>query len=452
MAVLSGKVGVGFRPEIAHDLVAAPHTVDFIEVVAETCFSQRSLREEAIAMSRLWPVVPHGVKLSLGSAEGIDVGRVERLAQLAKELRAPCISEHVSFSHAGGREIGHLTQLPRTREAIRVVKANVDRARRILPDIPLLLENVAWSFLWPNDEMDEPTFYNEIVEATGCPLLLDLGNLFANAKNEQRDPVDVLLKYPLGHVAMAHVAGGVWEDGFYFDTHAHPLSHDVIHLVKTLLSFAPEVPLLIERDANFPWDTMHSELATLREAHANAPRTSHRMRARESAAPERARISASHLQSAQSEVARLLVDPLSAVELANPNALGIAVDAISRSRSILHRKRIDDALPLLPRLARLHGDVLRTIAERSISDSPRPATAAAPHDATRIAQSALCEPKFREAAACDLLVLRARYAHHGAKLTPRFLPFIGSLPLGDGTRIRVTKGVGTSSNVHIRQG
>jgi len=158
-AVKRPIVGLGFRPEFASDLMARPEVVDFVEVVAETCFTQRATRREACAVAEMWPIVPHGVKLSLGSADGVDLDRARRLGTLARELRAKVISEHVSFTRAGEVDIGHLTQLPRTREAIVVVANNVARVRRVLPDVPLLLANVAWSLLWPDDEMDEATFY-----------------------------------------------------------------------------------------------------------------------------------------------------------------------------------------------------------------------------------------------------------------------------------------------------
>ena len=228
--------GIGFRGELAADLVARRETIDFVEIVAETCFTQRTARREAHAIRELWPVVPHGVKLSLGSAEGIDKDRARRLGVLARELRAELISEHVSFTRAGGVDIGHLTQLPRTREAVATVARNVAVARRLFPDVPLLLENVAWSVLWPDDEMDEAAFYHEVVAATGCDLLLDVGNLYANAINEGHDPLAVLAAYPLERVAMIHVAGGVVEDGFYFDTHAHPIPPAVLALVARVLA------------------------------------------------------------------------------------------------------------------------------------------------------------------------------------------------------------------------
>jgi len=132
-AVKRPIVGLGFRPEFASDLMARPEVVDFVEVVAETCFTQRATRREACAVAEMWPIVPHGVKLSLGSADGVDLDRARRLGTLARELRAKVISEHVSFTRAGEVDIGHLTQLPRTREAIVVVANNVARCGACCP-------------------------------------------------------------------------------------------------------------------------------------------------------------------------------------------------------------------------------------------------------------------------------------------------------------------------------
>lgn len=438
-------IGLGFRPELASDLLASPESVDFVEIVAETCFTQRAARREALALTEIWPVVPHGVKLSLGSAEGIDAGRVQRLAALARELRAPVISEHVSFTRAGGSDIGHLTQLPRTREAVAVVARNVDRARRLLPDVPLLLENVAWSLLWPHDEMDEPTFYQEIVRATGCELLLDIGNLYANAVNEGRDPREVLLAYPLERVGMAHVAGGVLEDGFYFDTHAHPVPADVTALVGELLARRPEVPVMIERDANISFAELAVELAALRAL----PRGVGSLRREvERAAPAAPELTATVLAAEQAELAAELT---ARVPLGSAIATRIGPEAIARSRGILARKRIDDALPLLVHLGRTP-EAVRAVAEQALVDVPRPVQRVGPSDAWRIAGAALGEPTLATAAGLDRLMLRARFAgpDRGGVLRPRTAPFVGFARLADGRRVRAIKGFGTHAAVTVR--
>lgn len=438
-------LGLGFRPELATDLMASPDTVDFVEIVAETCFTQRAARREAAALRELWPVIPHGVKLSLGSAEGIDTGQVQRLAALARELRAPVISEHVSFTRAGGHDIGHLTQLPRTREAIAVVARNVDRARRYLPDVPLLLENVAWSLLWPDDEMNEPTFYQEIVRATGCELLLDVGNLYANAVNEGRDPLAVLLAYPLDRIAMVHVAGGIREDGFYFDTHAHPIPPDVIELVGELLARRPDVPVMIERDANISFPELAAELEALRALPRGICTLRREVSRPPPAAPE---VSAPRLADDQMDLAAELI---ATAPLGTSIGERIGPTALARSRGILARKRIDDALPLLVHLGRTPAQV-RAVAERALADRPRPMRRVAPTDAWHIAEAALAEPELATAARLDLLLLRARFAgpDRGGALRPRTAPFIGFARLEDGRRVRATKGFGALAGVTVR--
>lgn len=440
-----GSVGLGFRPELAADLMAQPRTVDFVEIVAETCYTQRATRREACAIREIWPVIPHGVKLSLGSAEGVDLERAKRLGVLARELRAPMISEHASFTRAGASDIGHLTQLPRTREAIAVLARNVERVRRVLPDVPLLLENVAWSFLWPDDEMDEPTFYQEVVRATGCPLLLDVGNLYANAVNEGRDPTAALLAYPLAHVAMVHVAGGVMEHGFYFDTHAHPVPPEVVALVGELLARRPDVPVMIERDANIDMRELDAELRAIRRLSRSGDAF---------VAPPRAAEHVGH-----SDAVRLADEQAAvAAELACRAKIGsseisrrIGVEPITRSRNILERKRIDDSMPLLTHLGRTPQPV-RELAERVLALTPRAPARVAPTDAWHVATAALSVPALAAAARLDVLLLRARFSgltREGA-VKPRATPFIGFARLDDGRRVRATKGFGALASVMIR--
>jgi len=426
------------------DLMASPSTVDFVEVVAETCYTQRSTRREACAIREIWPVIPHGVKLSVGSAEGVDLDKARRLGALARELRAPMVSEHASFTRAGGVDVGHLTQLPRTREAIRVLARNVERVRRVLPDVPFLLENVAWSFLWPDDELDEPTFYQEVVRATGCPLLLDVGNLYANAVNEGRDPRAVLLAYPLESVAMVHVAGGVMEHGFYFDTHAHPVPPEVMALVGEVVARRPDVPVMIERDANITLAELAEELRAIRRL----PRGTS-----DGSLPIEKSVGIKLDDEAHEVLAREQAQL--AAELAGTAAIGtseisrrIGRDAIARSRGILDRKRIDDALPMLMHLGRTPAPV-RELAERVLPTKTRAPRKAAPTDAWHIAEAALAVPELAAAARIDVLLLRARFAgpDRDGALKPRATPFIGFARLDDGRRVRATKGFGALAAV-----
>jgi hypothetical protein len=441
-------VGIGFRPEIAGDLLADAGAVDLIEIVAESCFASPSARREAIAVSRIWPVVPHGVKLSLGSAEGVDRDRASRLGALARELGAPAVSEHVAFVRAGGREIGHLTQIPFTREAIRVVARNVAAARRALPDVPFYLENAAWTFRWPDDEMDEATFFHEIVAATGCELLLDLGNLHANARNAGADPSAVLDAYPLDHVAMIHIAGGMLDDGFYFDTHAHAVPPAVFELLARFVARAGPVPVILERDDEFPpFAVLAEELGRAKSALRSAPpRDRGRVLSRAvDLAEEPAKTR--DLAAAQAIVARMLTD---ADPPAAADAAPFGARALVRSREVLRSKRVDDALPLLPRLVP-HRDLLRPIARATVDAAPRAPALAGIADAMRIAEAAARDERLAPDARVDLLVLRSRFvgpAKDGS-LRPRVAPFVGRERLPGGRVVWALKGPGGGADVRV---
>jgi uncharacterized protein (UPF0276 family) len=439
-------VGLGWRPELAGGLLGAPAAVDLVEVIAEACYASAVRRREALALAEIWPVVPHGVKLSLGSASGIERERAQRLGRLARELRAPFLSEHVAFTRASGRDIGHLTQLPFTRLAAAVVARNVAAARRELPDVPLYLENAAWTLRWPDDELDEGSFYHEVVQRTGCKLLLDLGNVYANARNSGVAPLALLRSYPLSQVGMIHLAGGSVRDGFYIDTHAHALPPAVLELLGESLRHHGPVPIVLERDALFPpFAEILAEVEAARAVVAAAPSPLSPPAASPAVAP--AASDASRWQAliaAQAELAELLVATPPPRAADQP----FAAAAIERSRAVLRDKRIEDALPLLANLA-AQGPALWPLAHEAVAGTPYLATHAAVADAFHIAARAAAVPALHADAQRDQLVLRSRYVLRRTGVAPRRGPFVGSAALPTG-RLWAYKGVGSGAQVYLR--
>lgn len=430
-------VGVGWRTELAGDLLACPQAADLVEVVAETCHSQGAARREAQAIAEIWPVALHGVKLSLGSAEGLALDRARALGRLARELRAAFVSEHASFTRAGGCEIGHLTAVPFTREMVRVIAANVDRLRRVLPDVPFLLENVAWTFRWPEDAMGEGDFHAELTEATGCPLLLDLGNLHANALNSGTASEALLETYPLERVGMVHLAGGAMDHGFYADTHAHAVPDDVFSLLERLVQRRGRVPVVLERDGGF------AGLAPLADEMARARGILQRAGERP-ADRWAARVPPAAGATALAARQHRLAERLTAGE-APADCEGFVPADIVRARRLLHWKRVDDALPLLPHCAAAAGD-LRSLAARALRGTVRARHAAGIADARRIAEAASSVPAVAAAARLDALDLRARF---DAANRRRVLPFLGSADLPDGRRLWALKMPGAEAPVRL---
>ena len=253
-APLSG-IGIGWRPEIAGVIADLPG-LGFCEVVAESVARPAAPPRGVVELrARGVAVVPHGVRLGLGDADGVAPGRVAHLAACARELGAPLVSEHVAFVRAGGREAGHLLPLPRTREALDVLTANVRRTTAEL-DVPLALEPIAALLDWPDDEYTEGDFLTELLERTGTLLLLDVANVYANARNRGLDPVAVLDRMPLHRVAYVHVAGGsVHPDdpsGLYHDTHLDPVPSPVLDLLQEVRERGAAPAVMLERDGRYP--------------------------------------------------------------------------------------------------------------------------------------------------------------------------------------------------------
>lgn len=259
------EIGIGWRPELALS-IARNTEIDFVEVVAENISPDRipialeQLRERGIR------IIPHGVSLSLGGADPPCSKRLSQLARLAEKLDAPVVSEHAAFVRAGSIEAGHLLPLPRTREALDILVENITEAKRALP-IPLALENIATLFEWPHAEMDEATFLTEALERTDTQLLLDVSNLYANARNHNWDAIEFLDRLPLDRLAYVHIAGGITRAGLYHDTHAHKIPAGAFDILEELCARVDIPHVMLERDDHFPEDAeLVAEMETIAEA------------------------------------------------------------------------------------------------------------------------------------------------------------------------------------------
>lgn len=258
-------LGLGWRPEVA-SFVLAHEGLDFVEVLIENLVGRPLPPALDAVRRRGLTVIPHGVSLSLGGAEWPDAKRLSRLARLAEVVDAPLVSEHVAFVRSGGLEAGHLLPVPRTRHALDVLVENVRIAQGELP-VPLALENVAGLFEWPESEFDEADFLTELLERTEALLLLDVANLYANARNHGFDAAKTLDRIPLERLAYVHIAGGIERGGVYVDTHAHTIPRAILSLLSELTDRCPCPPVMLERDDNYPPAAdLQAELDAIEEA------------------------------------------------------------------------------------------------------------------------------------------------------------------------------------------
>lgn len=245
-------VGLGFREPFRADLFLNPERVDFLEITADHYFdSTPEKASELDLLSAHFPLIPHGLNLSLGSAEGLDRDYLSRLEDLVARLRPPWWSEHIAFTRACGVEIGHLAPLPFSCEALDVLARNIAEVQARI-DTPLILENITYTVALPGAEMDEVEFLTELTARTGCGLLLDVTNLYANATNHGFDPRKWLDRMPLERVVQLHFVGGHWHDGQWVDSHSRPTPPEVWALMEDVVARAPIKGIILERDEDLP--------------------------------------------------------------------------------------------------------------------------------------------------------------------------------------------------------
>jgi uncharacterized protein len=245
-------VGLGYRHPFRSNLFRQRPAVDFLEITLDHYLDSSSETERELQLlAEHFTLIPHGLNLSLGSADGLDVDYVRKVTALVRRLNPPWWSEHIAFTRAGKREIGHLSPLPYTREAVDVVCRNIAHMHRHL-DMPFILENISYTVTVPGAEMTEAQFISQVVERADCGLLLDVMNLHANAVNHAYDAHVFLSQIPLERVVQLHFVGGHRSQGVLVDSHSQPTSEPVWRLLAAVLERAPVKGAVLERDENVP--------------------------------------------------------------------------------------------------------------------------------------------------------------------------------------------------------
>lgn len=259
-------VGLGFRPPFYRNLLRNEDAVDFLEITADHYFDAPLEKERELdRLQERFTLIPHGLSLSLGSAEGIDHEYVDKLAAQVERVDPPYWSEHIAFTGAGGVDIGHLAPLPFSRESIDVVCRNIREVRRSI-DRPLILENISYVVNLPGAEMKEGEFIREILESTDCGLLLDVTNLYINSLNLGYDAIAVLDELPMERVVQLHFVGGHWHDGVLIDSHSRATPQEIFDLMDAVVERSPLKGIILERDDNIPpFAELARELETARD-------------------------------------------------------------------------------------------------------------------------------------------------------------------------------------------
>lgn len=240
-------VGVGLRREMMGDLEEVCRNADFIEINCPRVWSPESLRENLEFVAEQRPVAVHSITLSVGTDDEFDPPALDFVREVADVVRAPWVSEHLSFSDAGDVSISSFIPMPYTDEAIEVVARKVGVMKRVIGR-PIILENVTHSIRWPQDEMSEVEFINRVLREADCGLLLDVTNLHINAHTFRYDEWDFLRSLDVERVVQMHVAGYTERDGVWHDSHVGGVNQAVLDLAEWVFEHTPCQAAIIERD------------------------------------------------------------------------------------------------------------------------------------------------------------------------------------------------------------
>jgi len=251
----AGLVGIGLRAPHMAEIIATPplfgrlaaHTENYLGGGPAPRALARIRCERAISL--------HGVGLSLGSAEGLDRAHLARVVELTRRIEPILVSEHLSWSIAGGAYLNHLLPLPYTEESLALVAAHVTEVQEALGR-PLLVENPSSYLRFRHSPIPEPEFLAELARRTGCSLLCDVNNVFVSCRNFDQDPVAYLDALPVSAIGEIHLAGHAENEAdgrtILIDDHGSPVSDEVWALyARALERFGPR-PTLIEWDTDIP--------------------------------------------------------------------------------------------------------------------------------------------------------------------------------------------------------
>lgn len=249
--------GVGLRPPHYSYVLSNKINVDWFEIISENFMGLQNSgkwgrhRQFLEGVRGQYPIVMHGVSLSIGSTDELDFNYLERLKCLAEQIEPAWISDHVCWTGVGGENLHDLLPLPYTKEALDHVVGRILQVQDFIGR-QFVFENVSAYFTYTHSEMHEWEFLSEMCKRSGCKLLLDVNNVYVSARNQNFDPTVFLNAIPVGAVQQFHIAGHTDNGTHVIDTHDHPVCEEVWELYKLALGRFGKISTLLEWDANIP--------------------------------------------------------------------------------------------------------------------------------------------------------------------------------------------------------
>ena len=259
-------IGLGLRTVHYGTILAERPAVDWFEILSENYLRTSGRPLDFVdAIAERYPVVMHGVSLSIGSTDPLDREYLTELCALRDRVKARWVSDHLCWTGVAGKNTHDLLPMPYTEEALAHVVGRV-RAVQDFLGAPLALENPSSYAEFAADSMTEWEFLGRLAEEADCALLLDVNNVYVSSRNHGFDPMTYLNALPFDRVVQCHVAGHTDHGTHIIDSHIGPVVEPVWQLLAHAHRRAGGVSALLEWDAEIPsFAETHAEALRARD-------------------------------------------------------------------------------------------------------------------------------------------------------------------------------------------
>jgi len=244
--------GLGLRPDHYEAILNEQPAVDWLEIITENYLvpGGKPLYYLDIFRDR-YPLVMHGVSMSIGSSDPLDWSYLKEVKQLAERAQPRWISDHLCWTGVQNKNMHDLLPLPYTEEAIDHIVKRIQQVQDFLGR-RILIENVSSYLTYQTSSMTEWAFINEIIQGADCHLLLDVNNIYVSSINHEFNPLDYIRAIPSERIYQIHLAGHDDMGDYIIDTHDHDIVDAVWDLYAETIRYHGLISTMIERDDNIP--------------------------------------------------------------------------------------------------------------------------------------------------------------------------------------------------------
>lgn len=244
--------GLGLRPDHYQEILNSTPPIDWFEIISENYMASGGMpRYHLDQIIERYPVVMHGVSLSIGGTDDFDHEYLKQLKILINHIKPKWISDHLCWTGIDSLNMHDLLPLPYTEEAINHTVNRIKRVQDYLGQ-QILIENVSSYLTYTDSQISEWEFLSAIANLADCNILLDVNNVYVSAFNHKFDPLTYIKSLPPKRIHQIHLAGHSNHGTYILDTHDAPIISDVWTLYKESIQILGQVSTMIERDDNIP--------------------------------------------------------------------------------------------------------------------------------------------------------------------------------------------------------